>query len=162
MALYSVYLPSSGQMSTREIMGRAIFIRDRFSWSAFLVPPLWLGYKRIWRWLLVYAILEGLLIAGATNIALAPTLTGAISLLMAIFVGICGREWWGAALERRGFELAGIVHGVTPEDAERRFFDSYRSARPRNLVVQPFSTSSSQPTRDPGVIGLFPDIRGLR
>ena len=46
MALYSVYLPSSGQMTTQEIMGRAIFIKDRFSWGAFLIPPLWLGYKR--------------------------------------------------------------------------------------------------------------------
>jgi hypothetical protein len=162
MALYSVYLPSSGQMTTQEIMGRAIFIKDRFSWGAFLIPPLWLGYKRIWRWLLVYALLEGLLIAGATNIALNPALTGIISLLIAFFIGICGREWWGAALERRGFELAGIVQGETPEDAERRFYDHYRSARPRNLVVQPFSASSSQSTREPGVIGLFPDIRGFR
>ena len=162
MALYSVYLPSSGQMTTPEIMGRAIFIKDRFSWGAFLIPPLWLGYKRIWRWLLVYALLEGLLIAGATNIALNPALTGIISLLIAFFIGICGREWWGAALERRGFELAGIVQGGTPEDAERRFYDHYRSARPRNLVVQPFSTSMSQPQREPGVIGLFPDIRGFR
>ena len=40
MALYSVYLPSSGQMTTQEIMGRAIFIKDRFSWGAFLIPPL--------------------------------------------------------------------------------------------------------------------------
>ena len=61
-----------------------------------------------------------------------------------------------------GFELAGIVQGGTPEDAERRFYDHYRSARPRNLVVQPFSASSSQSTREPGVIGLFPDIRGFR
>ena len=106
--------------------------------------------------------LEGLLIAGATNIALNPALTGIISLLIAFFIGICGREWWGAALERRGFELAGIVQGGTPEDAERRFYDHYRSARPRNLVVQPFSTSMSQSTREPGVIGLFPDIRGFR
>ena len=157
MALYSVYLPSSGQMTTQEIMGRAIFIKDRFSWGAFLIPPLWLGYKRIWRWLLVYALLEGLLIAGASNIAL-----NIISLLIAFFIGICGREWWGAALERRGFELSGIVQGGTPEDAERRFYDHYRSARPRNLVVQPFSASSSQSTREPGVIGLFPDIRGFR
>jgi len=162
MALYSVYLPSSGQMTTQEIMGRAIFIKDRFSWGAFLVPPLWLGYRRIWRWLLVYALLEGLLIVGATNIALNPALTGIVSLLIAFFIGICGREWWGAALERRGFELAGIVQGETPEDAERRFYDHYRSARPRNLVVQPFSTSMSQPQREPGVIGLFPDIRGFR
>ena len=88
MALYSVYLPSSGQMTTQEIMGRAIFIKDRFSWGAFLIPPLWLGYKRIWRWLLVYALLEGLLIAGATNIALNPALTGIISLLIAFFIGI--------------------------------------------------------------------------
>jgi hypothetical protein len=162
MALYSVYLPSSGQMTTQEIMGRAIFIKDRFSWGAFLVPPLWLGYRRIWRWLLVYALLEGLLVAGATNVALNPALTGIVSLLIAFFTGICGREWWGAALERRGFELAGIVQGETPEDAERRFYDHYRSARPRNLVVQPFSTSMSQPQREPGVIGLFPDIRGFR
>lgn len=162
MALYSVYLPSSGHMTTQEIMGRAIFIKDRFYWGAFLIPPLWLGYKRIWRWLLVYALLEGLLIAGATNIALNPALTGMISFLIAIFVGISGREWWGAALERRGFELAGIVQGETAEDAERRFYDHYRTARPRNLVVQPFSASSSQSMREPGVIGLFPDIRGFR
>lgn len=162
MALYSVYLPSSGQMSTREIMGRAIFIRDGFSWGAFLVPALWLAYRRIWRWLLLYVLVQAGLIIGAMTIALNPGLSTVISLIVALFFGMSSREWWGAALERRGFEMAGIVQGATAEDAERRFFDSYRSARPRNLVVQPFSTSSSQPTRDPGVIGLFPDIRGLR
>ena len=159
MALYSVYLPRSVTAEGRNPAENALFIKDGFSWGAFLVPFIWLSWHRVWRWLLVYIVFETAIFSLGERLGLSTQMLSAIGLLVMLFVGVSARDWLAVTLERRGYRLADIVQGMTQEDAEKRFFDRFQGAK------EPARTLSQQ--RQPlsqtrGVVGLFPDERGTR
>src|SRR5215213_7737318 len=85
-----------------------VFIRDGFSFLAFLVPPLWLLWHRLWiEAALAFAgLVLAAVIGRATDVAVAATL---ISLLVSIFVGLEGNGLRLAALLRRGWRNWGMV-----------------------------------------------------
>ena len=96
------------------------FVRDGFSFVAFLFPPLWLLWHRLW---IEAAIAFAALLAGAalervTGLGLAAPL---LSLLVSIFVGLEGNALRIAALRRRGWSDAAIVEADDVTDAETRY-----------------------------------------
>jgi hypothetical protein len=95
----------------------AAFIRDGFSLLAFLVPPLWLLWHRLWiEAALAFAVLLMAAVIGrATGVATAASL---ISLLVSIFVGLEGNGLRIAALLRRGWRNWGVVDAGNLDDAE--------------------------------------------
>lgn len=115
MASYVVMLPPRG--AGADVFPE--FVRDGFSAAAFLVPPLWLAWHRLW----VEALLAlGLLLA---VLALAGWLgMGAalwLWLLLALAVGLEGPSLRLAACRRRGWKDGAVIEADGLRDAEIRF-----------------------------------------
>jgi len=156
MASYTVFAPPVSASGGAGDADRLIFVRDGFSWGAFLIPVLWLLYRRLWIALCFYALfLVAIELAG--RFLGAPT-AAALGLLGALFLGFEGavlRRW---ALARRGFVETGLVDAASQEEAEIRYF--HGAAEPASAdrgpapVVPPTRFARSEPTAE--IVGLFP------
>jgi hypothetical protein len=171
MSVYAVYQPPLRPADNLPVTDRFVFVRDGFSWWAFLLTPFWMLRHRLWLVLSVYVlVLAGIDAAlhalGASTFSI--VLAGA---LISLFVGLEAgtlRRW---TLSGRGWRNVGVVSGHDAEEAERRFFDAWvrRTAAQRSASTQtpPPPPTSPGPT-DPfsaersGVVGLFPEPGGHR
>jgi hypothetical protein len=155
MAIYTVHAPPLKAGESPSDPDRFVFVRDGFSFWAFLLAPIWMVRHRMWRvfagYLIVVIVLQvGLRLLAAPGWAM---LTAAV--LLAILVGIEAATLRRFTLSRRGWKNAGIVVGDDLESAERRFFDAWVDNEPgRWLPSQPPVLRPPQPSSE--VIGLFP------
>jgi len=155
MAVYTVHEPPPKQFDQTSDPERFEFVRDGFSFWAFLFGPLWMLRHRMWLVLLGYVgvsvALETIFIvlsegAAARSIA---------NLLLAVLVGIESATLRRFTLGRRRWTNLGVIVADDLEAAERRFFDVWvksGGAAP-HTTVEP---QSRQAAAAPDVIGLFP------
>jgi hypothetical protein len=131
MAIYVVMEPPAA--NTVEAAERAVLIRDGFAFLAFLVPPLWLLWHRLW----IEAALA--FVAGAGLTALGETAglgftSAALSLLVSIYVGLEGPALRINALRRRGWRDRGVVEAANGREAEIRYLAA--EEEPEEIVVE--------------------------
>jgi hypothetical protein len=164
VAVYVVYEPPNPPPDLAERAERLAFVKEGFSWPALFVPLLWLLYHRMW-------IEFGLLLALYFALQLAfgadtqgQTLAAWASLGIGVLFAFEANDIRAAALERKGFKLAGIASGRGRSDAELSFFRAWLSreasgARPERSQ-EPRRAIEAQPQAARGegeeVIGLFP------
>lgn len=116
MAVYVVMEPP-GEAGQAE---RARLIRDGFAWLAFLVPPLWLLWHRLWIEALLAFVALGLLSALGEMAGFG--LAGwSLMLLVSVYVGLEGQALRVNALRRRGWRDWGVVSAERFDDAEARY-----------------------------------------
>ena len=157
MSVYTVLEPRKQTGSAAERAERFVFIRDGFSWGAFLFTPLWFLYRRLWLAFVAYAVLTAALLVGLRFAGVGAggrVLTGVLIALLIGFEAATLRRW---TLTRRGWRELGTVIGDGLDDAERRFFDAWiagtaRPAQPTPPAAMPRPTDHRQ-----DVIGLFPE-----
>jgi hypothetical protein len=160
MTVYMVFEPREAGGDSVRRAERTVFVRDRFTWSAFLFAPLWM--LRHWLWLAFIGY--GVTVVAATiALRFAGARTGALLLALALIhllVGIEAATLRRRSLLRRGWRDLGIVIGDDLETAERRFFDSDAATAARGDVVADTPRPPVPPPMRPGaagdVIGLFP------
>jgi len=116
MASYVVLERSPG----REEAADLAFVRDGFSWLAFLVPPLWLLCHRMWGAALAAFLVLGLL-STVGELSGFPGTASLLTLLVAFYFGLEGANLRIAALRRRGWREWGVVEAARLADAESRF-----------------------------------------
>jgi hypothetical protein len=118
MAIYVVMEPPAANAT--EAAERAVLVRDGFSFLAFLVPPLWLLWHRLWvEAALAFAASGALTALGETaGLGLAGA---ALSLLVSIYVGLEGPALRINALRRRGWHDWGVVEASDAGEAEIRY-----------------------------------------
>jgi Protein of unknown function (DUF2628) len=158
MPAFAVFEPPmrTGRRATPHT-DRFVFLRERFSWGAFLFGALWMIWRRLWLVLIIYVIVLGLMEFGLRSLGIAPQARFTVYFLVALLVGMEAatlRRW---TLLRRGWHDRGIVIADDLEMAERRFFDSWSADRPP--PPPPHAPASDSGT---GVIGLFPEPGGGR
>lgn len=157
MAVYTVHQPPARYADPLPAAERIVFVRDGFSFWAFLIAPLWMLWHRMWLVLLGYVVVLAAVDTALSAIGASRTAMSVIGLLISLLVGLEASTFRRLSLRRRGFRNIGIVSGADREDAERRFFGSWLDdARP---PVPPASLSASPPahvSRTPDVTGLFP------
>jgi hypothetical protein len=167
MAVYSVFAPpvSTGEADAERFR----FVRDGFSWGAFLFGPLWMIFRRLWLVLIIYLVVIAALTIGLARLPFAAGAAMLVPLLIALFLGLEGSSLRRWTLRRRGWSDLGIVVGEDLEAAERRFFEAWVSGTTEHRV--PASSHAAAPvsasyrlsgTAKPEVIGLFPDPGGTR
>jgi Protein of unknown function (DUF2628) len=155
MAVYTVHEPPRRSDDALAHTDRFAFVRDGFSWPAFLFAPLWMARHRLWLALIVY-LLVVFVLGAATRVLGAGDWVLAIGLLVALLVGFEASTLRRYGLARRGWKILGVVVGDDLEAAERRFFDAWVAGR----VPRPAATSASGPAAPAPsgpIIGLFPE-----
>jgi Protein of unknown function (DUF2628) len=159
MPIYSVRIPADGS-DPASAVDRAVFLREGFSWPAFLFGPLWLLGRRLWRLLVVWCI--GALIVGLaiSHELMRDWAAVWFYLAAALFLGLEGRAFVGAAMERRGFRLVDIAGGQDLTSAETGFFARWFVDAPSAPLAAPAAARRRGPASDAHVIGLFPEAGG--
>jgi hypothetical protein len=157
MAIYTVHEPPRRAADMLTHTERFRFVRDGFSWSAFLFGPMWMLRHRLWLVLLLYVIVLAVLVIGSLAAGISPAgivvAVGLVSLLIGIEASTL-RRW---TLGRRRWTSFGVVVGDDIEAAERRFFDVWvQDAGATRFATMPVGPSTTVPaTHD--VMGLFPE-----
>jgi uncharacterized protein DUF2628 len=118
MASWMVMEPAGNGHAANAI--DAAFVRDGFSFLAFLLPPLWLLWHRLWieAALAIAALVLAAALHEVTGFALAAPL---LWLLVSLFVGLEGNGLRIAALRRRGWQEWGVVEAGSLDDADAHY-----------------------------------------
>jgi hypothetical protein len=165
MAVYAVLEPPARPDGQPVDPDRVRFVRDGFSWGAFLFGPLWMIRHRLWLVLLGwFLVMAGFAVAHAALFVPAGARL-AVAALIALLVGLESatlRRW---TLRRGGWRDAGVVVADDLESAEQRYFARRALAGEDGRAVPPASGSPPEGAagagpyrrqgRD-GVLGLFP------
>ncbi len=165
MSVYTVHEPPTRAGAAASDVERFAFVRDGFSWWAFLFAPLWMLRHRMWLVLIGYLVVVGA-IEIPVRMSGAPAFAASfIGILLGLLVGLEAGTLRRFTLNRRGWKNLGVVSGDDLEDAERRFFDAWlrRPNLPSGAPHAP--TPPSPPPAAPNrrgplgndVIGLFPE-----
>jgi hypothetical protein len=165
MSVFTVHAPPLRAADAVPDPERIAFVRDGFSFWAFLFTVLWMARYRMWLVLLIYVVV----VAGVeTALRYAGVGAGGIAivaLLISLLIGLESGTLRRFALARRGWRNVGVVTGEDMEDAERRFFDAWAAAPdksetpPRSTSVPPVPPPPSPPgaPHSPEIVGLFPE-----
>ncbi len=123
------------------VEGEVEFVREGFSVLAFIFTVLWLWVRRAWLAGFVVLGIYLLLVFGQRAMGVPEYLNWAIQAVVAVGVGIFGRDFQRAALTRRGFVETGVSTGDSIEEAEMRYFGK----RINQLAVLPPDVHASTP-----------------
>jgi Protein of unknown function (DUF2628) len=167
MAVYTVHEPPLKRDQTAPDPDRFVFVRDGFSFWAFLLAPLWMLRHRLWLVFTGYVLVTIALQIVLGMIGASPTVMAVTGLLMAWLVGLEAATLRRFTLARRRWRNVGIVVGDDADAVERRFFDAwFDGAWDDGAARRPAPLSSEVPIlRSPqgslqsssDVIGLFPE-----
>jgi hypothetical protein len=138
---------------------RARFVRDGFSWPAFLFGPFWLLARGLWRALGVWLLGAIVVVLMFRSGQLASGAGGWLYLMSAVYLGLEGRKFVAAAIERRGFAFVDVVIGPNRSVAEEIFFNRwpFNKAPPASAPRAPSAVAPLTPSH---VIGMFPEAGG--
>ncbi|MET0314779.1 MAG: DUF2628 domain-containing protein [Hansschlegelia sp.] len=161
MRNWLIYEPPGGARPTLEDAEKFVTVREGFSKLAFIVPFIWLIWRRCWLALVLYVVAE----VAVALIGRAAGVSGGAMLVLAFLPNLAvGLEaaWVRArALERRGFTLAGSVMARSSEEAEAMFFHEWLSEAPAAARSAPAGAAPYRPA-GPGVLGFFPEPGAAR
>jgi hypothetical protein len=99
------------------------FIRDGFSWVAFLLPLPWLLFKRLWVVALaaVLVYLVAIYIAEQYRLDALPI---AFSFVLSLWTALEGGHAQARSLERKGWQIERVIAADRLSDAEEIYFAS--------------------------------------
>ena len=163
MAVYTVHEPPLKRYESSAAPERFAFVRDGFSFWAFLLSPLWMLRHRLWLVLVGYVVLVAGLAIALQVLDASSTVKVVVGLLLALLVGFEAGTLRRFTLGRRGWSNVGIVLGEDRETAERRFFDAWAKhetkgeTRSETVPLPPVAPSPRRAPAAPDVVGLFPE-----
>jgi hypothetical protein len=160
MAVFTVHAPAGYGVDVRARPDQFVFVRDGFYFWAFALSVLWLAWHRLWLALLGYLALTLAVEIALWSFGAGPgtrfVVMGLIALLLGLEAGSL-RRW---KLSRRKWRQIDVVVADGEEAAERRFFDRWHAAAPRDgaqggAALHPLPHASL--AQGAGIIGLFPE-----
>src|SRR5580704_8689835 len=116
MSVYTVHEPppqAAGELPDGE---RIVFVRDGFSWSAFVLAPLWMLWHRMWLVLGGYLVLSVAVDKGVAALGGPQLLTVLAGILPSLLVGMEASTLRRLTLRRKGWTNVAVVSGVDLED----------------------------------------------
>jgi hypothetical protein len=121
MSAFTVHIPNPrpGQAVAPE---KIVFLRDGFSWGAFLFGPFWLAWRRAWLAALVWT--AALVVVAISGAALGASVVSQfiVALALAVALGFEGPWLVAWALARKGCPETDVVIGDSMDEAEEVFF----------------------------------------
>jgi hypothetical protein len=125
MAVYTVHEPPLKRYETAGDPDRFVFVRDGFSFWAFLFGPLWMIRHRMWLVLFGYVALAAGLQIGLRQLHVEAGVLAVVGMLVALLIGFEAGTLRRFALARRRWTNVGVIVGDDREVAEQRFFDAW-------------------------------------
>ena len=162
MQIYAVFLPSG--LAPPRAAEKVELVRQGFSWSAFLLPPVWALRHGLWLALALWLgwVVLSAAMASLGHLGAAGSL--AVYALGALAFGLESDRFRQARLSRSGFLLHGLALGESMKEAESLYFK-----RRSDLNRTPASVAAARPGGDAGedvrsratnngadLLGLFP------
>ena len=109
---------------------RLVFIKDGFTWSAFLFAAIWLIVYRLWWALAAYVVLALALQAGGVALGVNQHWIAMAALTLNLLCGFEAHTLRSWGLRRRGWRMVGAITGRNWADCERRFFETWLPSQP--------------------------------
>jgi hypothetical protein len=160
MSVYTVHEPPLRATETVPDPERFVFVRDGFSFWAFLFSWLWMLWHRMWLVLVIYVVVAVGLETALSRAGVSAAVIGGVAFLMSLLVGVEAGTLRRFTLARGGWKNVGVVSARDLEEAERRFFDTWVRNAPERRGLSappPLPPSPPRPPQPPDdVIGLFP------
>jgi hypothetical protein len=163
MSVYTVHQPPLKKYEAAPDPERFAFVRDGFSFWAFLFGPLWMLRHRMWLVVLGYIVVA---VAMQVGLRLVGTSSGGAAFaafMLALLVGLEAGTLRRFTLGRRRWRNVGTIVGSDRETVERRFFDSWVRGEtlapmptPAPRASSPAAPAQRSAAPAPDVIGLFP------
>lgn len=163
MQTYTVHEPRfQAGADIEKRAGELVFVKEGFSLWAFLVPWLWFPLNRLW-WGFIAYILASSAIAVLLSLGGMPeSIIFWAGWIINLIFAFEARDFLRRKLERRDYELKGVVSGRDLEECELRYLQEWlpdARAYPGQLTVTPpiggpaltKNAAQSEP-----VIGMFP------
>src|SRR5262249_44842127 len=120
MRIYTVHEPPPQRPEQTGDPARVVFVRDGFSFWAFLFGPFWMLRHQMWLVLLGYAIVFVVLELLLKLFGVSEGASFVAGLLLALLVGLEASTLHRFTLGRRKWTNVGVIVGDDLEDAERR------------------------------------------
>jgi hypothetical protein len=162
MAVYTVHEPPLRRGESTPDPERFVFVRDGFSFAAFLFGALWMLWHRMWLVFFGYVIVAGGLEAVLTQLRASTGLRVVIGLMIALLTGFEAPTLRRFTLARRKWSNVGIIVGDNLDSAEQRFFDAWTKTGGMPPVRLAGAAASAHDPGEPDIIGLFPEPGGNR
>lgn len=148
MLVFNVYEPPQAAGDRLDRAERLAFVKDGFHWMAALFPVIWLPVKGLWIELVVFIVGAGLLTWALEALGVNNELVSMLFLIAQIIIGFEATNIQGAALERRGWRMAGTVTGRSREECEARFLSTWLAGQPDTPYV-PGTPSTPERSEQP-------------
>jgi hypothetical protein len=162
MHIYAVFLPSG--LSPLRAAEKAVLVRQGFSWSAFLLTPVWALRHGLW---LAFALwLFGLFLIASMSVLAHMEPLGALAIygLGALAFGLEADRFRQANLSRSGFLLRGLALGESKCEAESLYFARRADLTTAQAPVAPARSAAigedrarfAESNSAADLLGLFP------
>ena len=166
MSVYTVHAPPVDGPDVRGTTDNFVFVRDGFSFGAFVFGPLWLLYQRLWLALGAYLVLSIAVEATMTLLRVSGGTRMAVMAVIAVLMGLEAASLRRWTLSRQKWRPLDVVVADDEEAAERRFFDRWRAMRGADFDPLAIDRGAPPPTRSASDYSLPPstlrgDIVGL-
>ncbi len=155
MAVYTVHERPMPALVPAKRASDLVFVREGFSWLAFLVGGFWLLLRGLWLEFLV--LMAASLLAAGVLIASGFPPEGVQTLLLFfnVFLGFELYDLQRWKLERQGYRMVGVVTGVNRAECERRFFTDWlpraRAEREVHTGARPAGLPAAAPAARSGI-----------
>jgi hypothetical protein len=163
MPVYTVHAPPAEGTDVRGTTDQFVFVRDGFSFWAFVFGPLWLLYQRLWLAFAGYMVLSILLEVVMTLLRAGGGIRFAVMAVIAVLMGLEAASLRRWTLSRRKWRQLGVIVADDREAAERRFFDRWTAMRGVDFDPLAVDRGAPPPTRGQplplprgDIVGLFP------
>jgi hypothetical protein len=166
MPVYTVHAPPVDGTDVRATTDKFVFVRDGFSFWAFVFGPVWLLYQRLWLAFAGYIVLSIVVEVVLTLLQAGGGIRLAVMVVIVMLLGLEAatlRRW---TLSRRKWRQLGVVVADDREAAERRFFERWTTMRGVDFDPSAVDRGAPPPIRNvPGqppplprndIVGLFP------
>lgn len=125
MTVFTVHEPPTPPADRIDRAEAMVFLKDGFTWSAFLLGPIWLLANRLWLATLGFFIVAAVGYFLLDTAGVSETLFGPFLFALNLIVGFEAHWLKTAKLETNGWATLGSVTGNGLADCERRFFEGW-------------------------------------
>ncbi|MCV3767209.1 DUF2628 domain-containing protein [Rhizobium sp. TRM95796] len=144
----------------RDPAVETLFIRDGFSWGAFLLPLPWMLYRRLWLITVLSVVALFITSLAAEEFGL-DGLSLAFGLILSLWTGFEGGHLRAMHLEKKGWRIEDVINAPDIDTAEAIYFEARADKTPAPPSPRPMMPEARPGAPRPSVaLGLIEPYGG--